>query len=508
MNARMIRRFAIGLFTLMLGLSGEARSRADDAPSYPPPRATQDAGSLGGHIQRTMTLLATSTPEHKNKVRILFYGQSITENGWWELVVADLRRRFPDADLEVENRAIGGFASQSLIMPAEHDVYPYYPDLVIFHVYGDHREYERIIRNIRGRTASEVLMQNDHVRKWPPEPIESSTDVEAKWDHRMNREILPEIARKYGCGLADVRSGWTAYLKDNKLEPRDLLSDDVHLNHHGQYLMAELIKAYLVYRPELPAEEWRGLARTSEVGKDVSWKEGRLTLTFEGNRVDAIAATSTAPDSTARVLIDGKKPSEFPGAYAITRPTPNPWSPLALVRVDHDRPLVAEDWTLTVKSFGGDPPRWHYQVEGSKTGLDGEGDSDSTFVSRSGRVRIEPPSWFQKKPVQPGYQIRWTVRPLLADTYTPPKVEDPAREYTTTLVQGIPDGRHTLELVAESEKVPALRAIRAYDPPFAASDFPVIPVAAASVTLATGFGAIVAARRLRSRRRPIGATPA
>ena len=50
--------------------------RAGD--KYPAPPAPADPGELGKGIQRTMTLLATSTPEHRNKVRILFYGQSIT----------------------------------------------------------------------------------------------------------------------------------------------------------------------------------------------------------------------------------------------------------------------------------------------------------------------------------------------------------------------------------------------------------------------------------------------
>ena len=43
----------------------------------------------GSRITRTMRLLATSTPEHKHRVRILFYGQSIT-GGWTDIVLRDL----------------------------------------------------------------------------------------------------------------------------------------------------------------------------------------------------------------------------------------------------------------------------------------------------------------------------------------------------------------------------------------------------------------------------------
>ena len=101
-----------------------------------------------------MTLLAASTPQHRNTVKILFYGQSITQQTWWRLVAEHLRQQFPHANLIIENRAIGGFASQILVKTAEHDLYPFYPDLVIFHVYGSHIEYENIIKNIRSRTTA------------------------------------------------------------------------------------------------------------------------------------------------------------------------------------------------------------------------------------------------------------------------------------------------------------------------------------------------------------------
>jgi hypothetical protein len=113
-------------------------------------------------------LLATSTPQRRNHVRILFYGQSITVQAWTKQVEADLRARFPHADLEVANKAIGGFASQLLKRPAEHDLYPFYPDLLVFHVYGSHEDYDAIIKATRSRTTAEVLMQKDHVgAKWP-----------------------------------------------------------------------------------------------------------------------------------------------------------------------------------------------------------------------------------------------------------------------------------------------------------------------------------------------------
>ena len=76
-----------------------------------------------------MRVLVESTSKKPNTVRVLFYGQSITEQKWAKLVEDDLRRRFPHANLVVENRALGGYATQLLVKTAETDLYPFQPDL-------------------------------------------------------------------------------------------------------------------------------------------------------------------------------------------------------------------------------------------------------------------------------------------------------------------------------------------------------------------------------------------
>ncbi|MGE5610971.1 MAG: SGNH/GDSL hydrolase family protein [Bacillota bacterium] len=464
-----IRRWAI-LTILVTGMLNALGVRAAEQvgearKAYPPVPAAKDPQQLGLGIQQTMTLLATSTPEHRNKVRILFYGQSITEQDWWKRVAEDLRKRFPYADLEIENRAIGGFASQLLIRPAEHDLYPFYPDLLIFHVYGANQQYEEIIRNVRMRTTAEILMQKDHVTKWPQETPDEKADKGMWWDYMMNHVFLPEIAKKYGCGVCDVRSGWMDYLKTNKLEPKDLLRDGVHLNDQGCYLMAELIKQYLVYRPELPKDSWQGMMRTLEVGKDIAWKDGKLTVEFEGNRVDVLAGKLEGATATARVLIDGKKPSEFAGCYRITRPAPGPWSPLFVSRVDHEKPLVLEDWTLKITAVDSESKRWSFNVTGSVTGPDGSGSNEQVFVSKSGRVKIDPAAFFKAGNVPVGYECKWKVLPMFVDIYATPKVEEASREYATTLAQGLANGTHRLEIISANGKNVPIRAIRVYCPP-------------------------------------------
>jgi len=437
-------------------------------PPFPPPKPPANPAALGANLQRTMTLLATSTPQRRNRVRILFYGQSITEQKWSREVAEDLRRRFPHADLTVENRAIGGFSSSVLVRTAEHDVYSFYPDLVIFHVYGGEPEYEELIANIRRRTTAEVLLQSDHLATGQQQDPRG-----AAWHDRHSNDWLPMIARKYGCEFADIREPWRRYLEEHRLPVGALLSDGVHLNEHGNFLMAELVKPYLRYDPKLPDAAWRDTVRTYRVGKDVRWKNGRLALPFEGNRVDLLAAKGKEERGTARVLIDGKQPSELPELYTVTRPSPTDgvgWP--AAVRVRSERPLLVEEWTARVTEVNPETNRFTFELSGSQTGPDGAGSSDRRFVSRSGRVVIEPQDWWVEnarrltgKVMPVGYQIKWQVRPLFVDTYEPPRVEDATREYPTTVAQGLANTSHTLELVAEGKTKPALEAIRIYRPP-------------------------------------------
>src|SRR5688500_18350190 len=90
--------------TLLLAFLAAAAppSAADqEAETYPPVPPPADASALGRGIQRTMAKLATSTPQRRNTVRVLFYGQSITEQTWSKAVADDLRKRFPHADLVI-----------------------------------------------------------------------------------------------------------------------------------------------------------------------------------------------------------------------------------------------------------------------------------------------------------------------------------------------------------------------------------------------------------------------
>ncbi len=446
---------------------------ADDT-AYPPPLPAEETAQFGTNFQRTMKLLATSTPEHRHKVKILFYGQSITAGTWWNRVADDLRTRFPHADLEITNKAIGGFASQILYRVAEHDVYPYYPDFVIFHVYGAHTCYEELIATIRKRTAAEIVIWTDHLGA-EEKPNTDGVYVDQGWTKFM-AGFLPTTAHKYNCGFIEIREPWKQYLIANELQPQALLQDGIHVNDHGGYLLAELIKRPLVYRPDLGLGSSQSLSRDYIVGDDVHWNGDTLEFAFEGNRVDVIPSTGAAERGAVTVLVDGQSPSQFPGCYAHTRPSGGhgTWGP-GIMRVTFEQRPLIEDWKVRITDFDKQSKIFRFEVTGSKTGPDGEGVSNEDFVSQSGRVVIqahvkpegvsEQTDWRMEGDIPVGYEVRWNTIGTFQDRYEPPVVSDISREQAATVAQGFSNGKHTLTLRAAGNTTPAIHAIRVYRPP-------------------------------------------
>lgn len=468
----------------LTALTAQGRAQENDVKKpamkpFPPPKNLGDATQLGRNVQRTMALLAGSTPQQPNTVRILFYGQSITEGSWWQEVADDLRRRFPDADLQIENRALGGFSSQRLVKTAESDLYRFAPDLMIFHVYGAHDDYENIIRRARSRTTTEVLIQTDHVTK--DTDLDEETDPAkirlegAMWDSFMNSVHLPTVARRYDCALLDQRNLWTQYLRDYDVRAPQLLRDGVHPNEWGNYLMAELTKAYLVRRDDVPIDPMNcDMVRTLVVGRDVQWKNGQITLPFEGNRIDAIARDTKDADEQmpAAIEIDGVKPSAHAELYGFTRALATPggkWP--VILKIGSQKPLVLEEWTLKVNKV---PNEAHYNfaLSGSQTGADGSGRSDQRFVSDSGRVVIEAEDWDVEyalslpgiKPVPDEFEVRWKVVADFADAFVAPTTRANGIENVVTLAQGLKPRTHILRI--DGSPATPIAALRVYRPPF------------------------------------------
>ncbi len=428
----------------------------------------------GSRIQRTMHLLATSTPEHKHRVRILFYGQSIT-NTWTDAVLKDLQTRFPNADIVCENRAIGGFGSTWLSETAEADLYPFYPDLLFIQDYGAlDPAMERMFAAVHDRTTADVLVFTHHMQGTKNEGIQKAHDDESA--------KLRELSEKYGYEVVDVRPCWQAYLKNNNLDASKLVvADLVHLNPDGQSLMAKIAMPHLRYIHDQSPEDGKNHIRYYDASGALlkgSFDQAQgavlkkpLRIEFEGNRIDIAAMPIDGKLGTAKILIDGRNPSELPAVYATTRTNvcPGNWFP-ALRRVELGQKVVAEKWDLTITKINENCSEFEYDVRGSVTGPDGHGTSKQKFTSNSGRLLIDP-AWFTitqsyqifKKPI-PAFTITWQVIEQFANEWKPQPIKDRTREDLYTLAQGFPNGRHTLEIIPNNDGPLPVNYIITYQP--------------------------------------------
>ncbi|MEI6072184.1 MAG: hypothetical protein WCS31_10360 [Verrucomicrobiae bacterium] len=467
---------------------------------------------FGARLQRTMALLETSVPSKRNKVKILFYGQSTVAGDWVHIIVRTLRERYPNAVIEVENRAIGGHEAPVLARCAAQDLYPYYPDLVVFNVYGGMGtgELERIFYNIRKYTTAEILTFPHHLCL----STDPGRDAES-----ANFKLM---AQKYDCEFANIREEWGRFLETHHLKRSDLLADGIHRNARGDLLLATLLLRHFKFNTldrggwcnqihdyearcffeesqdeiAFAGASWSvsgGVAgATAEEAKEamkageIIWQKcarqgsgvvgsaagDRLTLEFHGNRIDVVLPPDAAGKlGTAKVLIDGKAPSSFPGVHVATRPSLDfVKSRPAIKRITLGANAIPESWVFRVTAVGETTDRFSYELIGRVTGPDGKGDSEKPFVSTSGRIRLLPGDlspFYGKRPrtdAMIGFEVKWEVNALCQDVWRPEPTSDPSLENSSVLAQGLPNGRHTLELKLNGDGPVPLKLIRSYSP--------------------------------------------
>ena len=402
------------------------------------------------HIQRTMKALEESTAENPAHLRVMFYGQSITAQRWTQEVERFFRETYPTAEFEFHNAAIGGFQSPSLSRTAECDLYPWYPDLLFFHVYGPTDKYEEIVKKTRRRTSAEIILWTSHL-----DEQQNPAAMLLERDQR-SKDIL-EIAERNGCMVIDLNKKWCRMLIDNAWEPNRLLSDGIHLNDEGCHVYAQMIWEDIVRIPGANGEpEVSGTI--TEYPADASCvtreENGDLTFSFDGNRVTAVS--DGAADGEVSFLLDGEPMEGNIDLWTSTRPSTGPcWMP-AINYVGFEKTPVSEDWTLTaVDGSKEDGSYIAYKVAGSVTGEDGLGNSNEMFVSNSGRAVIDPKDigviWqfsYFKQPLPKDFQVTWSTRPMFTSAYTPGEAGE-----RTVIVQNCASGPHKLTVRSKNGKI-------------------------------------------------------
>jgi hypothetical protein len=319
---------------------------------------------------------------------------------------------------------------------------------------------------IRDRTTAEVLCFTHHLDNY------DKTNEQHKTLESLR---ICELSEKYGYEVVDIRPSWRKYLELHHLPLTALLGDHIHLNPAGKALMASMVIPHLRYDPQPPAGPDR-VRYYNAAGKLLggSFDDAAAAalgnpfrFEFEGNRVDVVAAAA-GPFGTAKILIDGKKPSAFRQCYAMTRCSGVPGGGWPAVRcVTLGEGVVAEDWEMTILHANKDWSEFEFAVKGSVTGPDGKGNNREKFVSNSGRLIIEPNTTsfdLLKKPAPPGCKARWSVYGTFCDEWKPAGIADSAKENVYTLVQGLPNGKHVLEIVPNGDGDLPVRYLVAYQP--------------------------------------------
>jgi hypothetical protein len=439
--------------------------------------------STSARLARSLAIVRESTSAQPQVLRVLFYGQSMTSPHWTDLAVEHLRRTYPHTKFVVRNMGIGGFSAKQLERTVERDVTDFYPDLLIFHAYGDHRAYERIIRIIRSRTAAEVIVQTDPVKE-PVEPLcpegfhltlippPGCKGVlyykQHSWEEYMSSVIVPSLASHYALAVEPRRSMWSALLREKNIQPTNLLDGTGHPNAAGWQLAAEIFDRYFDKAVADYSGERSGLvmAYPPPANGDLE------SYQFNGNRVEIIGSGPLDGRVTAR--IDGLEPNAIDGCWQTSRTTsienvPD-WPAIRQVTISSGF-NQAETWTATVTHLNSDQSDFDFTIVGSKTGPDGQGRANSDFTSPSGRVRIAAADWMipsafaltqQKLPE--GFKVSWSRDFVCRDLPTVP-LDEGAIEVRHILATGLPNGPHLLTLEVQPSVETSVNEIRVYRPP-------------------------------------------
>jgi hypothetical protein len=476
-----------------------ARPWVDLVGEVPAVPAAPHEELFGTRLPRTMALLETGA-QTRRPVRIVFLGQSITAQGWTQMLVQRLRERYPGTLIEAENVAIGGWTMPSLIKTIGHTVLRSRPDLVVFHVYsGTPDQWDRVLTTIRRETCAEILLRSAH-----PQVYNSAAHVQGLDDEEL---LLRAMAAKHECEFVECRREWADYLKVHGLEAEAFLADAIHLNRKGQVLMAQLYERH--FRNTSAAcvgwanrVRWYGARRPFEERRDdeirlsAGWRDAwrwvessstndTLTLTFTGNRVDVALAPGKA---SARVLIDGRPPSAFnlyhggfPRQDTHARITP------VLARYFTGTNATVETWALKVTEWSNDRRAFRFTLTGSVTGPDGVGEGGKDFVSQSGRIRffandlsprVKPPAEqigpdpAAMQPAPDDIVVTW---PIVSDSRdevhavpAPPEANRDSPPATwITVADGLPYGRHELTLMPAGDGPIGIVGVEVGRPPLA-----------------------------------------
>ena len=192
-------------------------------------------------------------------MKIVFFGDSVTEGGrdlnnpadlgtgFVKIAASKLRPLYPEAELEILNRGVGGDRTAELLLRVEKDVLAEKPDFVVLDVgINDvccrargvevtpeefRKNYEALVEKILSSGARLILMQ--------PFLLRVSDKLRFRPHLNTASDIIREIAKREKLTLIPVDEIFNGVTQD--IAPVQFAADGVHPTHRGCRYLADLV---------------------------------------------------------------------------------------------------------------------------------------------------------------------------------------------------------------------------------------------------------------------------
>ena len=208
-------------------------------------------------ITLLLSIILVSFTQPTRKVKILFFGDSITQagvspNGYIVKMDSIIKQSHLSDSIELVGAGIGGNKVYDLYLRMEDDVMKQHPDVVMIYVGindvwhkassgtgTDADKFEKFYRAI----IKKLQEKNIKVIVCTPSVIGERNDHSNQQDGDLNNysNIIRSIAKDMSLPVCDLRKAFVDYLKINNpsnLEKGILTSDRVHLNTKGNLFVA------------------------------------------------------------------------------------------------------------------------------------------------------------------------------------------------------------------------------------------------------------------------------
>lgn len=248
-----------GGWTIVL-LAGLSIGPAADAAAQESKLDLAARGRLDCSAPAEMTRLRSRLPNTAQAIRrgeelsIVAIGSSSTEgvgaidrrNTYPAQLAAELERRWPQLDIEVVNKGVGGEDAQQMVDRFERDVLPYKPQLVIWQVgsnytlrHADLDAYASVIRNgirrLKAARADVVLMDMQYAPKVLAKPL-----------HRRMVEIMGAIAEDTKVAIFHRFAVMRHWVTSGKFGMEEIVSRDrLHMNDTSYRCIGRLLAGSL-----------------------------------------------------------------------------------------------------------------------------------------------------------------------------------------------------------------------------------------------------------------------